>query len=600
MLSFGLMYNANSQTVIGNLKGKDADVTVLNAKISSVSNVTNLKAVITSNIAYMDGSNWVKRSGSKTNNGGVSSGTIIRVDATNYWERVLTGNIVTPQMFGAIENDGLDDTYSFQLSINYLNSIGGGTLNIPSGTFNLLSLTYYEGISFQGQQGTILKKIVSTDKFSRMFTLPANYTLSGEGKTTSFKDIKFDGNRINHGSYTNFELEHSHMIFTYASNNSAGKFNLVVENCRFNDIVADGICAHTNVNLKVNNCNFENVFRGGTTITGGNSISKISNCDYFGSVHPSCPIIEVDADAPGINNSFKVIVTYTNITYKELMNVSFISDSEFYGTNIVCTGQGFNFGGGANSIGKISNSKLVFGSGDATLNRFYAPNNLSFENCEIITKKTASTPNYVHAGIPIYWNISGFPTVNNQSLKFNNCRFSTMGKQSGDNFWGIYSNDCDISQRVIVDNCTFDDGFDYAIHQRGGKFYINNCLVKNPAFLYLNYSPSTNSYTSIDGLKVESPVLKFANIVTSHPNQVVKIQNTEILPSQSTITTDYGMAGNTQFGGRKIIGNTNPTGLSGFKGDIYTTTNIQSGMPYTWICTNSGIVGTWVVLSNFI
>ncbi|SDL46322.1 pyocin knob domain-containing protein [Siphonobacter aquaeclarae] len=77
-----------------------------------------------------DGSEWVARTGDKASNGG----TILRVNAARYWERKLVNRTLDirsfPGVVSSVNVSGTDVSGFFQTAVDYLNSIGGGTLYV--------------------------------------------------------------------------------------------------------------------------------------------------------------------------------------------------------------------------------------------------------------------------------------------------------------------------------------------------------------------------------------------------------------------------------------------------------------------------------------
>lgn len=52
-------------------------------------------------------------------------------------QKSVAEKFVTPQMFGAVGDGSADDTESIQAAINYLSDMGGGTLEIPAGSYDV-------------------------------------------------------------------------------------------------------------------------------------------------------------------------------------------------------------------------------------------------------------------------------------------------------------------------------------------------------------------------------------------------------------------------------------------------------------------------------
>lgn len=77
-----------------------------------------------------DGSDWVVKTGNKASNGG----TILRASASRYWERKLPNRTLDIRSFAGVvpstSVSGSDVSGKFQVAVDYLNAIGGGTLYV--------------------------------------------------------------------------------------------------------------------------------------------------------------------------------------------------------------------------------------------------------------------------------------------------------------------------------------------------------------------------------------------------------------------------------------------------------------------------------------
>lgn len=93
--------------------------------------------------------------------------------------------------FGAAGNGTTDDTAAFQAALDYVNSIGGGTVYVPAGTYKIASsLTIHNGCSLVGDapaitdgaagavKGTVLYAYSKTDYFLKMYEGAAVHNLS--------------------------------------------------------------------------------------------------------------------------------------------------------------------------------------------------------------------------------------------------------------------------------------------------------------------------------------------------------------------------------------------------------------------------------------
>jgi hypothetical protein len=99
-INFGIAQSYNTH-----ITQSDLSTQIVN-KLQSVSTIAGLQAYTLNTTASFDGSTWIKKSGTGASNGGSYAGTIINVDASNYWERQLPNGICSIKFFGAV-SDGV-------------------------------------------------------------------------------------------------------------------------------------------------------------------------------------------------------------------------------------------------------------------------------------------------------------------------------------------------------------------------------------------------------------------------------------------------------------------------------------------------------------
>lgn len=106
--------------------------------------------------------------------------------------------------FGAKGDNSTDDTTAIQLAIDTTNSLGGGDIFFPSGTFISTLLTFYSNLTFSGSGtgNTIikLKNSTNTDLFkSYQFDSQAgtNTDPAVGTRRVIFRNLTIDGNRAN-------------------------------------------------------------------------------------------------------------------------------------------------------------------------------------------------------------------------------------------------------------------------------------------------------------------------------------------------------------------------------------------------------------------
>lgn len=116
-------------------------------------------------------------------------------------------NIVTPEMFGA--TGGSNDSQAFQDAVDYLESVGGGVLLVPKGTWHA-NFVVGMNITIQGvgQNITTIKSVSGSNKdviksknFDELSLLPKNSVANSETQLGSsflnIRDINIHGNKEN-------------------------------------------------------------------------------------------------------------------------------------------------------------------------------------------------------------------------------------------------------------------------------------------------------------------------------------------------------------------------------------------------------------------
>lgn len=137
---------------------------IVNSKLQYVTSIANLQAYTQSSLCHFDGSVWERKSGNVNSNGGAYAGTLIRVNSVTYWER--KENEMNIAYFGGKVDGTTDDSQSFTNALDYLNSKGGGVLNIPKGICRANILINYSNIIIRGQGGAaelFQTRIIPTD-----------------------------------------------------------------------------------------------------------------------------------------------------------------------------------------------------------------------------------------------------------------------------------------------------------------------------------------------------------------------------------------------------------------------------------------------------
>ena len=144
--------------------------------------------------ADFDGSEWIKKSGNKTSNGGSYAGTIIRVSSSIYWERQLDG-YMTPEMFGALGDSITNDASAFQLTmdaqkINGVEIFCGKKYYKIGSTLTYNTTNYKQGLRIRGSgvQNTVF--IFAFNNGTPLFSISGCETLTYEfGMNGSLSDF---------------------------------------------------------------------------------------------------------------------------------------------------------------------------------------------------------------------------------------------------------------------------------------------------------------------------------------------------------------------------------------------------------------------------
>ena len=211
------------------------------------------------------------------------------------------------------KGDGVaDDSAAIQKAVDQVFMKGGGVVFFPPGTYMVKSVNIRENITYQGDQATITRP-ARQGKWTRTFTTQNKpYSGTEDSKPLIIKNLTFDGNSQNQGPYQNWELEQAHLIFLMGNPSQPGRLRAIIKDCHFKNGVGDGISQFVNVDLKVYNCEAENVFRGGWVLTGGHSKAYVKNFVTRGNIDPTG--IDIEVAGKGYGNTFDVNVVLEDVT----------------------------------------------------------------------------------------------------------------------------------------------------------------------------------------------------------------------------------------------------------------------------------------------
>jgi hypothetical protein len=365
--------------------------------------------------------------------------------------------------FGAKGNGIADDTQAIQNAIDAVYQNGGGTIVFPPGTYLVRSVTLKENITYYGYGATI-KRPPLQDKWTRTFT--THYAGTVDSQPLILKGFTFDGNQAQQGTYQNYELEQAHLLFLMGDAHFPGRLKVVVEDCVFKNGVADGISVYTNVDIRVNQSEAIDVFRGGFVLTGGNSTAEVSNFSTRGSIHPTG--IDVEVDGKGYGDTLRTDIKLENIN---LMNGDFdigvAEGSTVVGKNIFSEAPFHLYS--LDSTMHFADSTFKVGAADGYINRILFPHHLTFENCNFIVTRQVSAEAYqFFAAVDVWWQHPSQPLQQNQKLIFQNCSFDIDSSiRSTDLTYAIYLRpDAEINNnQLIVEGADISEQFNTQILQ---------------------------------------------------------------------------------------------------------------------------------------
>ena len=402
------------------------------------------------------------------------------------------------------------------------------------------------------------------------------------------RGLIFDGNSQNQEPYQQYEEEHSDLLFLMGDLSQPGRLKAIIEDCIFQNGVADGISVFHNVDVEVYNCSAENVFRGGFVCTGGYTNIIINNFTTKGSIDRTG--IDLEVSSKGYGNTCRVNVILENINIIDGDFDLGVGDGSVIIGNNIKANTPFNLYA-LNSKVTINNSEFAIGPKD----RIIHPYDVTFNNCTFYAseEKISEGDNILIAAPSVAWNLSK-TAYENQKLTFNDCLFTTSANvEASDTVYGI-STGCDpvaYNNVLTVNGGQFSDTLDVGIktQYRGGNWKINDATINaDLAFYWTGYSPSGgNEYVDIviDGARINGSQFMFAGDYTPAGSNLNKleIRNVYLNATTAYISSPYGLRGTQYLGNSVIVGEDAPTDLiHGFVGDIYTDNVSQ------WKCIKAG------------
>lgn len=547
--------------------------------------------------------------------------------------------------FGAKADGETDDTAAIQ---NAIDSVGptGGTVLFPPGTYRVTSVGLKAGVRYLGYGATI-KRPARQGKWVRTFdSWKPGYQHSSDKDSAAIhiEGFDFDGNRIEQDKYDQHELEQAHLIFLMADPKKAGRLRVRITNCTFRDCVADAISIYTNVEAQISNCTAIDCFRGGMVLGGGHSRVQMTNFVARGKTHPTG--IDVEVDGGGFGGDMAVELLMNNVSLPDGdFDVGVLGDSVVLGSKIVAKAPFNVYGGGT---ARLSFSDCEFGLGDFSGgNRIALPGDMTFRNCRFTVESdrpvtevvrlrgegvkdtetkgdrslttlatedaaTAKPKPRQFAAAHIYWNISG-SDARRQTVRFQDCVFRAANIPDGDLTYGIFTHADALTHgnQLEVTGGEIGPEFVHGVFlSQGGRATIRNTRIAARQALFLGSSDGYFLDALIDGIDVNGARLQraaddgaeprhvenalhvepsYANINTFNVANRITHRNVELDASRNVLRTDYGLVGNSYFGGRVIHGDAAPTEMThGLLGDRFHVNSAKPKESSEWLCTKTG------------
>jgi len=375
----------------------------------------------------------------------------------------------------------IDDNKRLQRAVIYCRDNNVDTLFFPKGEYEFYHTRMWPGQVFLGEEGTVFKKRPMSGKWARMFTTKAKYLGDEDSEMIVFKNITFDGNKDKQGPYKKYQLQQQHILFFDADPRSKGRLRAHVENCTFQNSVADGITTYKNAFLTVKNCKAFNVFRGGVVGGGGNSRIEIDGLETGG--EDDMTGIDIEVDGKGSNGKLDIYIVAKNMIIAGDFDIGLHDGSTFIGDNIQVTKPKIHIKGYGSKI-KISNS--YFNLGDkAKINRIFFPKDIHFDNCKF---DYVGNSEGGFSGLNIYFETSYY-TEPDHTLKFTNCKFYAKNNKFKNiiALTDIQNSHHVETNRIIIDNCSFEGEFNKVLQARkGGNLEIYNSYMEADKILHIN------------------------------------------------------------------------------------------------------------------
>lgn len=476
-------------------------------------------------------------------------------------DKMVLGTLgyITPEMFGAVGDGVTDDSAALQACFDYAceNQI---PVEFRTATYKCYGLTLGAGVRLHGN-GAVLKKpnlsaapynmTVADMKWIRTITL--SYTGAQDSKMTVLKDLEFDGNCWEMWSTEDgYAQEQASLLIAYGSASAPGRLNLTIENCYFHDSTSDGIHIRTNANATILNCRSRDCFRGGITLTGGNTTVTVNGFDSVADL--TCDGIDIEPDGAGYGDSYAVDVRLNNVYIDKDLDVAISRGSRFTAENLYMRKGGYYIGVGADVtlrnvyLKKDDSISAVMGE-LANLVRIYETNTALFEN--VIFDGNGCTNSACQ---------TRFYSIKSSFVHFDKCKFINGA-------WGIGGSGTANDATFVVTNCVFETTNGYGGKDGNVEMSVPTSILENNIF-----NVESIAIQSISGTGYASKVLKLRGNTMKTCTYALKLYRNILIMQDETWTAGLaiskagGHSATNHYGKRMNIVSADPNGTAGIGG----------------------------------
>jgi hypothetical protein len=479
---------------------------------------------------------------------------------------------IASSLFHKRETDR-DDTERLQRLIDHCHTTQQA-LVLDGGTYYVVSLELPEGFVLNGNGSTFKKPklleapyhfTVDQAKRTRMI----NFYHSGDVDSlpTTIQNLTLDGSAWDMWDEPSYDQEQASLIFCMADSTKAGKAKISIQNCHFQDNVSDGIHLFTNVDANISNCSSTDCFRGGLTITGGNTKVNASNF-HFKSVTLEDGI-DVEMSEAGYDGQYGQELNFSNFTLEAKLDIQLDSGSVLNLDNISISQEkgDWTLGVGFDSVIYASNCVFVNEKSSNNDSRLLLMGEAHFHNCSFLLRNTEPSMDYACFHIYPYDQDEPHQKGKAWFVEFTHCRFAYIGGEPTHIPIGVTTNVSD-NVHLVLDRCYFDSTLHYGADVQVNRLDAVNCRfnAQNVGILWNSNSYNPSNHLAINGVQVMNETVEYLYV----NGQDADILHENIFLTEQTNKLGGDIANSTFKGSRTIYVDHVPSEtpvVQGLKGD---------------------------------